>query len=88
MRRCIHIKECEIHMTDIIDRNVTFILTVVHKCVRYVPHTIVNDAYNLVHLVHLVHLIMIYFFIIRDVRKKKKTEQYIFLVMFMRDIKK
>ncbi|SNB49713.1 hypothetical protein pCPXV0290 [Cowpox virus] len=84
MRRCIHIKECEIHMTDIIDRNVTFILTVVHKCVRYVPHTIVNDAYN---LVHLAHLIMIYFFIIRDVRKKKKTEQYIFLVMFMRDIK-
>ncbi|SNB48415.1 hypothetical protein pCPXV0290 [Cowpox virus] len=70
-------------MTDIIDRNVTFILTVVHKCVRYVPHTIVNDAHN---LVHLVHLIMIYFFIIRDVRKKKKTEQYIFLVMFMRDI--
>ncbi|SNB49112.1 hypothetical protein pCPXV0290 [Cowpox virus] len=70
-------------MTDIIDRNVTFILTVVHKCVRYVPHTIVNDAHN---LVHLIHLIMIYFFIIRDVRKKKKTEQYIFLVMFMRDI--
>ncbi|SNB52669.1 hypothetical protein pCPXV0290 [Cowpox virus] len=85
MRRCIHIKEREIHMTDIVDRNVTFILTVVHKCVRYVPHTIVNDAYN---LVHLAHLIMIYFFIIRDVRKKKKTEQYIFLVMFMRDIKK
>ncbi|SNB53723.1 hypothetical protein pCPXV0290 [Cowpox virus] len=87
MRRCIHIKEREIHMTDIVDRNVTFILTVVHKYVRYKPHTIANDAHNLVHLAHLIHFI-IYFFIIRDARKKKKkkTEQYIFLVMFMRDI--
>ncbi|SPN67784.1 hypothetical protein pCPXV0290 [Cowpox virus] len=62
-------------MTDIIDRNVTFILTVVHKCVRYVPHTIVNDAHN---LIHFIHLIMIYFFIIRDVRKKKKNRTIYF----------
>ncbi|SNB48132.1 hypothetical protein pCPXV0290 [Cowpox virus] len=81
MRRCIHIKECEIHMTDIIDRNVTFILTVVHKCVRYVPHTIVNDAYN---LVHLAHLIMIYFFIIRDVRKKRKQNNIFFSNVYAR----
>ncbi|AAW23389.1 hypothetical protein mORTR05L [Vaccinia virus] len=67
MRRCIHIKEREIHMTDIVDRNVTFILTVVHKYVRYVPHTVANDAYNLV------HLIMIYFFIIKDVKEKQNN---------------
>nr|CRL86452.1 hypothetical protein pCPXV0290 [Cowpox virus]CRL86731.1 hypothetical protein pCPXV0290 [Cowpox virus] len=72
MRRCIHIKEREIHMTDIVDRNVTFILTVVHKYVRYKPHTIANDAHN---LVHFIHLIMIYFFIIRDVKEKEKEKQ-------------
>ncbi|UXO31181.1 hypothetical protein VARV_CNG70_60_202 [Variola virus] len=50
MRRCINIKEREIHMTDIVDRNVAVILTVVHKYVRYKPHTITNNVHNLVHL--------------------------------------